>query len=241
MTKTLVHFSYHKCLTVYFLRVASATFNRFALGKAGYKNFNHEYDEFYAQHRAYRLASVSSCFADLDQLGDDVRATHFVRDPRDLIVSGYFYHKRGAETWTKEEATSAKVIARRGPHSLYDYLNAVDLETGLLEEMHLMQGSFDVMTSWAKAADPRVLALRYEDIIGDEVASFDRIARHYGLGPLDRAKMLFFARRYSAKRTKPLSHIRDPRPSQWREHFTDRIENAFNDQFAELLKLYGYE
>ena len=241
MTKTLVHFTYHKCLTVYFLRVASSTFNRFALGKDGYRYFNKRYEDFLAEKHSYRLTSVSNYFTELDRLGDDVRATHFVRDPRDLIVSGYFYHKRGAEAWTKEVSADAKVRERQNGLSLCDYLNSVDKETGLLEEILGRENSFDVMASWAKNDDPRLLTLRYEDIIGDEVAAFGQIARHYGLGPIESAKMRFFARRYSASRTKPLSHIRDPRPSQWREHFTDRVEKQFNDRFGDLLSLYGYE
>lgn len=241
MTKSLVHFSYHKCLTVYFFRVASSTFNRYRLGAGQYRNFNHEHDAFLAQQHKYRVTSVSSMHTDLDALGDDVRATHFVRDPRDLVVSGYFYHKRGAEAWTRKPSPSAKINERRGGLCLHDYLNSVDKETGLLEELNIRSQSYDTMVAWAEAADPRLLAFRYEDIIGDEVAAFGKIAGHYGLGPIERAKMLFFARRYSAKRTKPLKHIRDPRPSQWREHFTDRVEGAFNERYAKLLALYGYE
>ena len=110
MTKSLVHFSYHKCLTVYFFRVASSTFNRYRLGAGQYRNFNHEHDAFLAQQHKYRVTSVSSMHTDLDALGDDVRATHFVRDPRDLVVSGYFYHKRGAEAWTRKPSPSAKIM-----------------------------------------------------------------------------------------------------------------------------------
>jgi pyruvate/2-oxoglutarate dehydrogenase complex dihydrolipoamide dehydrogenase (E3) component len=44
------------------------------------------------------MTSLSGHALDLDQF-EDIKVIRFIRDPRDLIISGYFYHKRGGEDW----------------------------------------------------------------------------------------------------------------------------------------------
>ncbi|NQX90101.1 MAG: hypothetical protein HRT77_15725 [Halioglobus sp.] len=97
----LIHCSYHKCLTVYFQRVFSGTYNTTLRWNRGYRHFYSLLDDFYQESTNYKVSSINNHTLDLSRLGHDARVTRFVRDPRDLVVSGYFYHKRGAEEWSR--------------------------------------------------------------------------------------------------------------------------------------------
>lgn len=103
MKNQIIHCSYHKCLTMYYHRVMSWMFNRIIRGSSGYRHFDSRIDEFYDKVGDFRVASINNRALDLEKLGNDIRITRFVRDPRDMVVSGYFYHKRGAENWCNIE------------------------------------------------------------------------------------------------------------------------------------------
>lgn len=104
----LCHFSYHKCLTVYFSQVMNRTFA--TIGRSGitsgYRHLNSLKSELSAALLQNRLVSLNNHAVDPDSLGN-FRATRFVRDPRDLLVSGYFYHRRAAEPWCSIENPTA--------------------------------------------------------------------------------------------------------------------------------------
>ena len=185
---------------------------------------------------------------DLDRF-DDVRVTRFVRDPRDLIVSGYFYHERSAEPWCDivdpiekgwvdaPGTFDAEIAPRR---SLAQYLNEVSLEDGLLAELGLRRRAFEGMRAWVED-DPRVVLFRYEEILGNEAEIFDRIFRFYELPFASRQLGLHYARRFrAAKRSHRSDHIRDPRGGQWREVFTPAFTKRFNDQYGDLIEILGY-
>ncbi len=99
----LIHGSYHKCLTVYFGRIMHAVFNRCLPWSSGYRHYNSHLEDFYDGFHTHRIASINNRALDLERLGR-FRISRFIRDPRDLVVSGYFYHKRGSESWLTIES-----------------------------------------------------------------------------------------------------------------------------------------
>lgn len=172
-----------------------------------------------------------------------------MRDPRDLIVSGYFYHKRSAERWceivapTKEEwAVVNGTIpgALTGRRSFAGYLNEVSVEEGLLAEMEFRRCHFEGKRSW-RDDDPRVEVFRYEEILGNESEVFDRIFRFYGIPFVSRKIGLHYAHKFrAANRASRAGHIRDPRGGQWREHFTPLVAARFNQEYGDLIEKLGY-
>lgn len=242
-----VHCSYHKCLTVYFMKVMSRTC-RSPLGPSGsYRHFNDRIDDFYRDGEQHVIASVNNHTLDLDRF-EDVRVTRFIRDPRDLIVSGYFYHKRSAEPWcdVTDPGEAGWLDAPGRPsrqpdgRSVAQYLTEVPLEDGLLAELGFRRSHFESMRHW-DSADPRVELFRYEEILGNEVATFDRIFRFYNLPFSARQVGLHYAKKFrAAKRAGRSSHIRDPRSGQWRDVLTPKVLRRFEDEFGDLLELLGY-
>lgn len=243
-----VHCSYHKCLTVYFQKVLSRLY-RSPFGPSGeYRHFNSQVDSFYLECENYAVSSVNNHFLDLDRF-EDVRVTRFVRDPRDLIVSGYFYHKRAAESWCEVVSPAEKdwmIVNGTIPDALAPswsfarYLNEVSLEEGLLAELRFRRGHFESMRAWP-GDDARIEVFRYEEILGREVEVFDRIFRFYEMPFSARQLGLHFARSFLAvKRSGRSDHIRDPVSGQWREVFTPEVTRQFNAEYADLIEKLGY-
>ena len=226
-----------------------AVFNRALPWSGGHGHFNSDLETFYQDFRAHRVSSVNNRLLNLERLGD-FRMTRFIRDPRDLVVSGYFYHRQGAEPWctlpnpTKDDWYFANGVVpdglRKAGGSYAMYLRSLSEEEGLLAELEFRQAHFASMSEWPDS-DPRILLLRYEDVVADEVGSFRRMFVHYGLGALERRLGRFFASRYSAARLQRKDpHIRDPSSGQWRAHFTPRVRDAFESRWGKLIDQLGY-
>lgn len=251
-----VHCGLHKCLTMYQRKVyrsVSRVQRRMMFKqrgrRVGYMHFYHRIRDFHENMEAKSITSVSGQRIDL-QSYSDIRIVRFIRDPRDLLVSGYHYHKRGAEQWTKvkdpklkayDEVNCGIPTALRPGESLMDFLNNVVLEQGLIAEIDVRRPHYHSMMSW-DPSDPRVLTIRYEDMLGNEPEMFDHIGKHMGWGWIERADARRCARKYRAggKTTVRKGHIRNPNPRQWTKHFTPELLDMFEAEFAPLLEAYGY-
>lgn len=248
MRAHLIHCSYHKCLTVYYGRVMDAVFNRCQPWGRGFRHFNSHLEDFYGGFEAYRVASVNNRPLDFDRLGD-FRISRFIRDPRDLIVSGYFYHKRGAEEWVRIESPTAAewyfangVVPdglRAAGSSFAEYLQSIPEEEGLLAELEFRKNHLESMAQWP-TVHPDIVTFRYEDILGNEVAVFRELFDFYGLSPLERGLGTWFAKRYSIRKRSADPHIRNPASGQWRKHFTPRVKQAFDAEYSGLIRQLEY-
>lgn len=254
MTTTLphlCHFSYHKCLTVYFSQVMNRTFARVGPGgvSRGFVHLNSRKSEFASALEEYRLVSLNNHVVDLDSIGD-FRATRFVRDPRDLLVSGYFYHRRAAEPWCGIKNPTSKdwevvngSIPRDLPSGLSfaEYLQSASKEDGLLAELDFRRAHFDSMVRWPDN-DDRILTLHYDDIMSNEVYAFERIFDHYGIRGLRRRLGLRSAQRYSASGSaRRTQHIRNPSSGQWKSVLTPRVLAELERRHPEAIERYGSE
>ena len=249
MPLPIVHCSYHKCLTVYFKRVLSGVFDVCLPWSAGYRHFNSHLDDFYRGFRSCRVASINNRALDLERIGP-VRLSRFIRDPRDLVVSGYFYHKRGSEAWLRiDSPTEADWYFANGcvPEGLRAaggsfarYLGSLPEEDGLLAELEFRRFHLESMGQWP-ASHPDIVTYRYEDVVGHEAAVFRELFAFYGLAPHERWLGAFFARRHAlGSRRAGDPHVRNPASGQWREHFTPRVKQTFDARYAGLVAALGY-
>ncbi len=87
-----VHLSCHKCLNVDFRRVMHRV-----LGSDRYRHFSGDLERFIAESGQLEFASVANHALPLKDLPPDVTVSRFIRDSRDLIVSGYFYRQRALD------------------------------------------------------------------------------------------------------------------------------------------------
>ena len=248
MRTQLIHCSYHKCLTVYYGRVMAWLYNRILRFGPGYRHFDSRIDDFYRDSPSYRIASINNRAIDLGRMSD-FRISRFVRDPRDLVVSGYFYHKRGAEKWCNfigptnddwQALNGCVPEQMRKDQSYSAFLQSLGQEDGLIAEIDFRRNHFDSMLQWP-ADHPNIKLLRYEDILGNEQDVFADILSFYGLSWPERKLGVMLAKRFSAQgRGSMKKHIRNPKAGQWQEHFTPKVSNYFEQRYGELLERYGY-
>lgn len=246
-----IHASYHKCLTMYFINVMSNTFNKgFPFQKKDqYHHFESIEGVFYNRSHKFKLCSTNSFAIDTDRLSEDFRITRFIRDPRDLIISGYFYHKRGAEPWFRMKNPTHKYwnpingnvplgLVDKSDLSFADYLSELDLENGLLAEMEFRKFHLESMRSWKE--DSRIRVFKYEDIINNEVSTFEQISDHLEFSNSEKRMVNKYARKFSLQNQGSNKHVRNPKAQQWKEHFTDKVSEKFNADYSDLLDMYGY-
>lgn len=250
-----VHAGYHKCMTMYQARVYGATcraYNRTA-GRLGrphlhFYHFFHRLDAFYANCTRHAISSVSGHAIDLDRF-DDIRVVRFIRDPRDLLVSGYFYHKRAPEHWC-ELAGSIDVdwmmvngaVPTSLPEALNfaDYLNRVDQEEGLFAELEFRRLHYESMMAWPEH-DERVRLYRYEDVLGNEADTFKDIFEFLEMPTVAVMASRYFASKFRAGRKAAVpGHIRNPTSGQWRDLFSPLLKEKFAELYGDMLDRYGY-
>jgi hypothetical protein len=168
--------------------------------------------------------------------------SHVTRDPRDMIVSAYFFRLWTEEPWANEPSDEW------AGKTYVEHLQGLDEEAGILTEMERSRVNIESLGLW-DYHDPRFLEFKYEELIADEEGTFSRIFRHYGFHDDAVARCLDIASGFSFSRVtsraigevNSRSHLRSGAPGQWREHFTLAHKQAFKERFGDLLIQTGYE
>jgi len=179
----------------------------------------------------------NSIYQLLEKVGlTNYRAFMMVRDPRDIIVSGYFSHKNShsTESWKDLENIRKK-------------LNELSLNDGLMYEINR-----GYALHWLRSIEfdnPKIKIVRFEDFIQDnfqvisEIFEFLKIkisARQIG-NLLE--KNSFEKRAGGRKRGEENQnhHFRKGIAGDWKNYFTDEHCKIFNEKWGDLLIQLGYE
>lgn len=239
----IYHFAFHKNLTVYYKKCMSSL-ARYTGRK--YEHFNSLVDQFEQKRDQLDIASLNNHFIDLSKTSSITRSSLFIRDPRDLVVSGYFYHKRGAELWSRirdpqpadfEIVNGCVPTALEPGESFKDCLNRLPLAEGLYAEMEFRKLHFESLFKWMEA--PPGFVVKYEDIVGNEIAVFRQLGNFYRLN-YSEINLLVKKAASNAISKRQTAHARDPKSGQWREIFPDEVKCFFAANYSELLRATGY-
>jgi hypothetical protein len=170
----------------------------------------------------------------------DLLGFHVVRDPRDVIVSAYFshYYSHPDEYWPR--------LRHYRP-----YLRSLAKRDGLLAEMEFNALFLAHMLMW-DYTNPRILELRFEDMITDRAMYFERAFRHLGVVPVQLSvdALTEIVEKYSFERLSGgrragsedlTSHYRRGVPGDWRSHFQPCHVEYFKQLYNPLLLKLGYE
>lgn len=232
--KLIVHCCYHKVGTAWFIRVLRSIARYYGLNFQCciQSNLNRNTDIF--------MEYMSR--VDMEKLPKYV-GSHMIRDPRDIVISAYFYH-----LWTEEEWAH---IPRKSLNDLsyQQYLNSLNREDGLIAEMK--GTSYEVIEEMSKwdYHNPNFIEFKYEDLIQNEPVVFQQIFQHYGFSKAAIKNCLQIAEKFSfknkSKRSKGTidkkSHLRSGRIGEWQEVFTERQKEHFKELFGDVLIQLGYE
>jgi hypothetical protein len=232
--------------------VFTTSWTRYFRAKCAYAHFNSRLNRFYQSAHKYQAASVNNQCIDFARY-PNYRASHFIRDPRDLVVSGFFHHKKGTEWWTRTpnptdadwQVVNGKVpraVSDKGDCSFWDYLQTCSLEDGLLAEIEFREPHFKAMAEW-DYKNPACLEMRYEDILGHEEEAFAALCDHYGFNGRRKTLAIRYARENTAgsESNKNRDHVRNPITGQWQAAFTPNVKQLFKEKYGDLVIQLGYE
>ncbi|MEM6728206.1 MAG: sulfotransferase domain-containing protein [Pseudomonadota bacterium] len=238
----------HKCMTMYARRAYRRACRAELRFKSGIRHYGHDIEAFYTHCTESRIASVSGHALDLDRF-EDIKVVRLIRDPRDLLVSAYHYHKRGAEPWCHtvnshphgwDEVRGYVPEHFRSQHSMMSYLDEASRDDAMRLEYAFRRHHLTSLREWPED-DPRIRTYRYEDILGDEEGIFGDIFSFMEFGWPGRAAGLSYVRRHASERKAARrDHIRDATSGQWRDVLPQDVIDAMARDFGDVLERYGY-
>lgn len=255
-------FTYHKTGTVLFERILE----RFAAAQG--KSFAIRYGRIDQPDPAIDITLFAHSLIRFDPFRYDMRAIRVVRDPRDIWVSGYLYHRRCIEGWCvntdfsdawpigyprvdfsvmhKRERWKRDYLKSLGGKSYQQNLLDRDTASGLAFELANYTGqTLDAMIAWDNQG-PALLQLRMEDFAADFDGSLFRTYRHLGLErPACEALIAQCAADDVARMSDMViaanDHIHSRKLSKWRDFLTAKQVQAFEGRYGGLITRLGYQ
>jgi hypothetical protein len=183
---------------------------------------------------------------DLDALrkrGRPVRCVHIIRDPRDVVISGCFYHVKTTEKWANTPR------AEFGGKNYREAISALpnDHEKLVFEMKHTGMKSISDMINW-NYKDQDVFEARYEDLIDDTgYRVFRPMMEFLGFHGAELDKVLEIVHAHSlfggadGSTSGAKDHVRSGESRQWPKTFTAELKAAFKEIHPEALQRLGYE
>jgi hypothetical protein len=167
----LCFFGHHKCASTWIHSILDAL-----AADAGWRitylyderQFEQDLPRHVAREAVDLLSYVNADHAHVSRLGP-LRGFHVVRDPRDLIVSAYFSHKKSHPTHAWPELL---------PHR--ERLQSLSKSEGLLAELEFSAPFLEHMAGWDYGRND-VLELRQEDFTLDPYRGFLRVFEFLGV------------------------------------------------------------
>lgn len=109
---------------------------------------------------------------DVDTL-PELRGFHVIRDPRDIIVSGYFHHLH-----SHREVVNGIVWDELPPHR--KRLRELDHDEGLMAQIEFSYPYIHTMATW-NYQQPGVLEVKMEDLVTEPLKRWTQICTHLDL------------------------------------------------------------
>jgi hypothetical protein len=176
---------------------------------------------------------------DAAQVRVPFKGLHMIRDPRDVIVSGCFYHQRSEEEWLHIKER------RYGGLTYQERINSYQsLDDQLLFEMeHAGRYCIEEILAW-NYSDPAFYELKYEDLICDELLNlFHSVFTFLGFpgNAIPRLLQIAFDNSLFSGTLKSTPHIRSGKTKQWKQYFRSHHKARFLTLFGDALQRLGYE
>lgn len=167
------------------------------------------------------------------------RGLHMVRDPRDVIVSGCFYHQKSHEAWLHEGRPELGGLSYQQKINSYESLD----DRILFEMEHAGMFSVQEMLAW-DYNDASFFEVKYEDLMADsDLQLFHQVYSFLGFPGQNIPRMLEISYRNClfSGRLKNSTHIRSGKARQWEKHFAAAHRARFLELFGDALQRLGYE
>lgn len=241
---------HHKVGTTWFGKILSAISEEFGIPiiRQDQSKICNEPAIFFQNHSKVDLSVLAN-----------YRGAHIIRDPRDVVLSGYYYH-----LWTKEEWAVTPIKNLRGnidelwpllpvkkikDMSYQQYLNSLSREEGIIAEMNRAYNTdLRDIAQW-DYTNKNFFEFKYETIIENEEEIFRLLFLHYGFNDDAIEKSVEIATRFSFNKrsgrsigeVNNKSHLRSGKLQQWKEEFNADHKKYFKKLHGEDLVKLGYE
>ncbi|HMD96036.1 MAG TPA: sulfotransferase domain-containing protein [Terriglobia bacterium] len=238
----LAYYGHHKCGSTWILKVMLDVCQ--AVNLVAYENhyehcFGGDIVNYRRQHHFDFWAYTNADYAFIRPI--NTIGFHVVRDPRDVVVSGYFSHLKthSDEGWPR--------LRFYRP-----YLQSLSKEEGLMREMEFSGVFLQHMLSWDYDAKPSILELKFEDMILKPFDLFKKVLEHLSImeGKIACGVLTSILEKYSFKNLSGgrspgqedmSNHYRRGVHGDWRNHFTKKHIAYFKSLYNPLLLKLGYE
>jgi len=166
----------------------------------------------------------------------DVKGFHVVRDPRDMVVSGYYSHKSSHPPGAWLDNHRQK-------------LQSLQLEEGITEEIRYARNNsyLEFMNKWPYKSNPLVLELKFEMLtnLDTQLQAFVDAFSSLGIPACAVAQIPTILKRWSLERLRRdaggnAGHYRQGRSGNWKEHFNENHKMLMKDCCSDLLVRLGY-
>jgi len=223
--------THHKTGTVWMRKVFKCICGRLNLTffSGEQNNLPLDFDVFLQNHSRFHPENIS----------EPVRGVHVIRDPRDRIVSGMYYHQKSEEKWLHQPMKELN-----GSTYQETINNFETAEEKLMFEMEYSgRWGIEEMLQW-DYSDGRFMNVKYEELITDfDLLLFHRIFTFLGFPGSAIPLCLDCAYNnslFSGNIEKSI-HVRSGKSSQWKDHFTPEHKKRFVEIFGDALITLGYE
>jgi hypothetical protein len=241
--------THHKVMTTYFTAVLRLL--SFGVNRRYQRVFSDPPDP------GARLVLAAHGKLDLPALQPGYRGIHIMRDPRDMIVSGYHYHKWTYEDWVHRPDGSGVSYQQK--------LNRAERHDGLFMEIdHFIFFYRETLERW-DVTDPDILEVSYEELMsprrarlyGDMFAHLGFAGRDLDLG-CDLMRLFEAGSRTGRNIGKVAgtragrgdagglavvarnNHLRSGRSGQWRDELAPEHLAYIERELGPVLRKFGY-
>jgi len=187
----------------------------------------------FRQYPAFRVAGLN-----------DARVTFLVRDPRDMMTSLYFsllgsHRIPKADETAKGENEPAGAAERM--LKARARLQTTDINTFARRSVNTYLKIFEGYVAQGFAWRQNVAIYRYEDVIFAKEEWVRDICEWYRWD-IDPARQREVAAMFDERPTqeRPLEHVRQVTPGNWRAHLTEATSAVIVEALAEYMRLFGY-
>jgi len=194
------------------------------------------------------------------------RGVRIIRDPRDVIVSGFLYHQRCSELWCinsdfskpgyphpqvplplahRDLETRQAFVSCLGGLSYQEKIRGLEQEDGLIFEMDgFARITIDEMISWKERDN--VITIRMEDLVANFDESFEKLFRWLGIPETSIPICMEIARGHDMNRMRADQiasnpHISTGKLRKWEEYFSSQVTEAYEERFGDAHLKLGYE
>lgn len=208
-----------------------------------------------------------SCISEDILRNEDFIGIHIIRDPRELIASGYLYHLRTKEEWCNKKPSDLEedfkfpmiptFLAHTSKEIQKEYIDELDgksyksvlqelsIDDGIIFEMdHYSGWTLDCMQTW-NYNDSKIYEVKFEDIMDDFDTSFINIFKKLGFNQTLLLQCIQIAQKEDVKKMdidiiNKNNHISKDGYQKWQKYFNNNLKQTFIKRYPTLLSDLGY-